>query len=255
MKVAFFFYILFSHSFFEQTAMKPYQKIPIQDCGEPLIAIPENDFLLCSPHVYQSLGASYKKSPYYLRQGVLKALFKAQTELEKQHPRWRLLIFDAYRPVAVQQFMVDYTFKSVLKQQGLTVEQLKSEQETAIWSEVYKIWATPSYDLATPPPHSTGAAIDLTLVDAEGNIVDMGGEIDELSERSHPNYYQQAISEQEQKYHQNRQLLYDVMRKAGFQRHQGEWWHFSLGDQMWVWLEMLEHPEKPLIARYGRFFE
>jgi len=34
----------------------------------------------------------------------------------------------------------------------------------------------------------------------------------------------------EQQYHSHRQLLWDVMRYSGFQRHPGEWWHFSLGD-------------------------
>ena len=30
-------------------------------------------------------------------------------------------------------------------------------------------------------------------------------------------------------------LLDEVMRSAGFRRHGNEWWHFSLGDQMWAW--------------------
>jgi D-alanyl-D-alanine dipeptidase len=25
------------------------------------------------------------------------------------------------------------------------------------------------------------------------------------------------------------------MTAAGFDRHGNEWWHFSLGDQMWAW--------------------
>lgn len=233
--------------------MKPYQKVPIQDCGELLVPIPLELFSVLSPHPYAKLGADYQgKSPYYLRLGVLEALLKAQMALEKQYPGWRILIFDAYRPVAVQQFMVDYTFSSVLNEQRLTLEDLSPEQEQEIWSQVYKLWAMPSYDLTTPPPHSTGAAVDLTLIDARGNLVDMGGEIDELSERSHPNYYAQAMSKLEPMYHKNRNILYRIMKEAGFQRHQGEWWHFSLGDQMWVWLEMLEHPEKSLLARYGR---
>lgn len=233
--------------------MKPYQKIPIQDCGEPLVPIPLNYFSVFTPHAYCKLGADYQGlSPYYLRQGVLEALLKAQSELEKQNSGWRILIFDAYRPIAVQQFMVNYTFSRVLKERGLTLAELSPQQEQEIWSQVYTIWAIPSEDLATPPPHSTGAAVDLTLVDTQGNLVEMGGEIDELSARSHPNYYAQATDETEQGFHQNRALLHQVMKKAGFQRHQGEWWHFSLGDQMWAYLEQLEHPELSLVARYGR---
>jgi D-alanyl-D-alanine dipeptidase len=42
------------------------------------------------------------------------------------------------------------------------------------------------------------------------------------------------------------------MNHAGFRRHPGEWWHFSLGDQMWAWLSTQENPDNPVIARYGR---
>ena len=42
------------------------------------------------------------------------------------------------------------------------------------------------------------------------------------------------------------------MFAAGFQRHPNEWWHFSLGDQMWAWLSNQENPTHLVVARYGR---
>jgi D-alanyl-D-alanine dipeptidase len=43
-----------------------------------------------------------------------------------------------------------------------------------------------------------------------------------------------------------------MMKKAGFHRHPNEWWHFCLGDQMWVWLsQSTEGVNKPQIAYYG----
>jgi D-alanyl-D-alanine dipeptidase len=101
----------------------------------------------------------------------------------------------------------------------------------------------------TPPPHSTGAAVDITLVDAKGQTIDMGSAIDELSLRSHPDHY---ANSPELPYHYYRQLLHDVMHSAGFRRHLGEWWHFSLGDQMWAWLCRQENPSHTVAARYGR---
>jgi len=62
----------------------------------------------------------------------------------------------------------------------------------------------------------------------------MGSAIDELSPRSHPNYFYQ-YQPVEQHYHSHRQLLWDVMRYSGFSA-SGQWWHFSIGDQMWAWL-------------------
>ena len=227
--------------------MKPYQNIPIQECGDPLVSIPLAQFSVETPHPYEKLGADYQeKSPYFLRQTVVEALLNAQNYLQQQQDRWKIHIFDAYRPVTVQQFMVDYTFKTLLADQGLSVHSLSAAQKQTLWEKVYQIWAIPSDNPATPPPHSTGAAIDITLVDKTGHPLDMGGAIDELSARSQPNYYAQSRDRQGQIYHQRRELLHQIMAQSGFCRHPGEWWHFSLGDQMWAW--QTQHP----LARYGR---
>jgi zinc D-Ala-D-Ala dipeptidase len=233
--------------------MKPYQTIPIQECGESLVSIPIEKFAIESPHPYEKLGANYnRRSPYYLRQTVLNALIEAQNCLQKRHQGWKIKIFDAYRPLEVQKFMVDYTFAELLKKRALKKENLLDSQRQKLLEEVYQIWAVPNHNPATPPPHSTGAAIDITLVDEQNATLDMGGEIDELSARSHPHYYANSTIELEQEYHARRQLLYEVMREVGFTRHQGEWWHFSLGDQMWVWQKKQENLNDLLYARYGR---
>jgi len=230
--------------------MKPYQKIPILECGEPLVPIPLEQFAVESPHPYEKLGAPYgDTSPYYLRESVIAALITAQAELQKRHADWRIQIFDAYRPVAVQQFMVDHTFAEVVQSQKLDPGSLSEAQRDTILQQVYQIWAVPSPNPKTPPPHSTGAAIDLTLVDTMGQMIDMGSAIDELSPRSHPDYY---ANQPDKPYHEHRQVLCDVMSLAGFRRHPGEWWHFCLGDQMWAWLCNQDNPTVTVTARYGR---
>jgi D-alanyl-D-alanine dipeptidase len=42
------------------------------------------------------------------------------------------------------------------------------------------------------------------------------------------------------------------MQAAGFRRHPFEWWHFSVGDQMWVWQSRQENPDSQAVACYGR---
>ncbi|MBD2409591.1 D-alanyl-D-alanine dipeptidase [Nostoc calcicola FACHB-389] len=233
--------------------MRPYHQIPILECGEPLLKIPLELFAVESPHPYEKLGAPYgDRSPYYLRQSVIENLIAAQSYLELLHPKWQIQIFDAYRPIAVQQFMVDYSFAQAVQERGLIEAKLSPNQRQEIWQAVYEIWAVPSLDEKTPPPHSTGAAVDVTLVDDTGEIVDMGSPIDEMSERSHPDYYANSDRPEAPKYHAHRQLLRDVMLKAGFQRNPREWWHFSFGDQMWAWLNNQSNPANPVSARYGR---
>jgi zinc D-Ala-D-Ala dipeptidase len=233
--------------------LKPYRQVPIEECGEPLVAIPLELFAVETPHPYIKCGADYNgKSPYYIRQGVLDRSIRAQQRLQELHPGWRIQIFDAYRPVEVQQYMVDYTFRETVSARGLDVTTLSSAQTEEIWQAVYQIWAMPSFDLKTPPPHSTGAAIDITLIDEHGNLVDMGSSIDEMSDRSLPDYFATDRTPAAQQYHQHRQLLHQIMTEAGFQRHPAEWWHFSIGDQLWAWLNMQVDPLYTIPAYYGR---
>ncbi|MEB3356769.1 MAG: M15 family metallopeptidase [Synechococcales bacterium] len=239
--------------------LKPHYQVPIYECREPLEPIPLEVFAVETPHPYLKLGAPYgDRSPYFLRQGVVAALLTAQQDLQHRQPGWGIQIFDAYRPIAVQQFMVDYTFQQQLQTRGWALPDLSEAQQQALWEEVYQFWAVPSADPATPPPHSTGAAVDVTLVDGTGAIANMGSPIDEVSPRSYPNFYAspqdglEGIGEGDrQRFHQNRELLHSVMAQAGFHRHPQEWWHFCLGDQMWAWLENQTHPGRGAVARYG----
>ncbi|MGD1904566.1 MAG: M15 family metallopeptidase [Leptolyngbyaceae cyanobacterium] len=228
--------------------MKPYHSIAIQECGEPLIPIPLTQFSAVLPHPYERLGAPYgDRSPYWLRESVLAALVQAQVNLQSRQPGWTIQIFDAYRPVAVQQFMVDHSFKELAQQQPS--DSLTEAERHSLLETVYQFWAPPSLDPMTPPPHSTGAAVDITLMDAEGQSVDMGSPIDEISSRSHPDYFAPDGEQPDPSVHAHRSLLKATLSEVGFQQHPNEWWHFSLGDQLWAWQTKAgQH----LVARYGR---
>jgi len=225
--------------------LKPYQSIAIQDNGEPLLPIPTHRLRLRIPHPYEQLGAPYgDRSPFYLRSGVLGRLLQAQdyldTESRPAHLQGESLyleIFDAYRPVAVQQFMVDHTFQTLAQEQGLTPTELTEAQRDRLQEQVHQFWAVPSVDPALPPPHSTGAAVDLTIVNAAGIPLDMGSPIDECSPRSYPDYFATASNETDRCFHENRLLLRRIMTAVGFVNHPKEWWHFSYGDQLWAWLQ------------------
>jgi zinc D-Ala-D-Ala dipeptidase len=265
--------------------VKPHHQVPIVECNEPLVPIPPGLFAFENPHPYVKLGAPYgAKSPYYLRHSVVERLISAQTHLQQHHPTWRIQIFDAYRPLKVQQFMVDYTFQETVQAQGLRLEELTETQQQAIAQQVYQFWAIPSLDPTMPPPHSTGAAVDVTLVDDRNCLVDMGSPIDEMSLRSYPDYFSPtfidptpgqltaasdrpfggtalhrslegtAADRPNLVFHHNRQCLKESMTAAGFLQHPNEWWHFSYKDQMWVWLTQQHDPDCILstqVAQYG----
>jgi zinc D-Ala-D-Ala dipeptidase len=233
--------------------MKPYQHVSIDDCNEPLVEIPSEIFAFVLPHPYEKLGAPYgDKSPFFVRQGVLDRLLTAHETLQQIRPGWRIQIFDAYRPVAVQQFMVDFTLIELTNAKGLKLETLTEMQREDLLQEVYQFWAMPNLDPKMPPPHSTGAAIDVTLVDELGNESNMGSPIDEISPRSFPNHFSESSDPKEQRYHEHRTILDRAMTSAGFKRHWNEWWHFSYGDQVWAWIMSQENPGQTFKSQYGR---
>ena len=214
--------------------MRPWSPIPIQDCGEPLRPLP-GALLRMEPHPYMALGAPYGASanPFQLRKGVVQRLLDAQQRLIERDPSLRFGIFDAWRPIAVQAFMVNYSIAELCLERG--VEARSGDAFDRVVADVGRFWAAPSRDPATPPPHSTGAAVDLTLSSIDGTPLAMGGEIDAIGAVSEPQHYAGREDSDSHCWHKRRQLLADVMEKAGFAQHPNEWWHYSFGDQLWAW--------------------
>ena len=214
--------------------MRPWSPIPIEDCGEPLQALPPA-LLRMEPHPYMALGAPYGTSgnPFQLRLGVVQRLLGAQQQLVEHDPSLRLSIFDAWRPIAVQAFMVDHSITELCRERG--VEARSGHACDQVVADVGHFWAAPSRDPATPPPHSTGAAVDLTLSSSDGTPLAMGGEIDAIGAVSEPQHYSGREDPEARRWHQRRQLLAEVMGAAGFAQHPNEWWHYSFGDQLWAW--------------------
>jgi D-alanyl-D-alanine dipeptidase len=72
-------------------------------------------------------------------------------------------------------------------------------------------------------PHSRGVAVDLTLLDSNGNELDMGTPFDAFTPRSH--HGDRHVSAEAQR---NRLLLMGLMTDAGWDFYRNEWWHYQL---------------------------
>ena len=221
--------------------LRPWNNIKINECNEPLVAIPKSIFRL-TPHPYMSLGAPYLTGldPWVLRQSVLKRLKQAQQNLFDITSDLQLALFDAWRPISVQKFMFNYTIEETCRSRGINIDDISNKEDiTDVIEEVGRFWAKPSCNPLTPPPHSTGAAIDLTLADMTGHPLDLGGEIDFIGPESNPDFYKTdsfGMADSRHHFFQNRRsILFSVMEQAGFVQHPNEWWHFSYGDQLWAW--------------------
>ena len=90
--------------------------------------------------------------------------------------------------------MVDHAIREECQRRGVDSNQDSPGRRQATW-DVGRFWAPPSESAATPPPHSTGGAVDLTLADAQGLELAMGGAIDAIGPVSEPLHYA-AMAEQ-----------------------------------------------------------
>jgi len=215
--------------------LKIWNKIPIKENGDKLIAIPSylNFF---DPHPYSHLGAPYKDktSIWKLRKEVVNRLVKVNDYLISKNSFY-LLIYDSWRPLEVQEFMFKRAF--LLECEKLHIDASKKNMKSfpSILKKVEKFWAYPSFDSSCPPPHSTGGALDVCLSDLHGNLVEMGSKVDQMDETSTPDFYKNMKNEEAIIWNSRRNLLREIMTKFGFAQHPNEWWHFSYGDQLWAW--------------------
>ena len=134
----------------------------------------------------------------YLHPDAISPLLKAQQLLQQAHPDYHLMIFDAARPMYIQQQM--WNVVKGTRQQNYV--------------------SNPAHGGGL---HNYGLAVDVSIANAQGDTIPMGTIVDHLGREAHTDFT--AISAEAL---QNRRLLIRVMREAGFRSLPSEWWHFNL---------------------------
>jgi len=148
-----------------------------------------------------------------LRPATAAKLALVQAELKSQG--LSLKIWDAYRPISVQR---------------------------AMWKTLPD--ARFVADPAKGGRHNRGAAVDATLVDANGVELQMPTAHDDFSEKAGAHF--KLVPPEVFK---NREKLQQVMTKHGFALFESEWWHFDDAD--WERYEALDVPmAAPLVQKH-----
>ena len=98
-----------------------------------------------------------------------------------------------------------------------------AEAQWVLWNH------TPDPDFLADPrrgsPHSRGAAVDVSLSNGDGELLDMGTPFDAFTPLSHHAASGVPVSAQ-----RNRILLLGLMTAAGWDFYSKEWWHYQLFD-------------------------
>lgn len=148
--------------------------------------------------------AVYDCGECYLRKSTAEALLKANEAFKQLG--YRIKLFDCYRPLSVQKKM-------------------------------WKILPGTHY-VANPAKgskHNRGAAVDLTLVDAQGKELNMGTPFDFFGKEAHHTY-----TEHSKEVLENRKLLKETLNKYNFKSIYSEWWHYEYRPEMQSKVENFE---------------
>ena len=148
--------------------------------------------------------AVYDCGECYLRKSTAEALVKANKAFIQLG--YRIKLFDCYRPLSVQKKM-------------------------------WKILPGTHY-VANPAKgskHNRGAAVDLTLVDAQGKELNMGTPFDFFGKEAHHTY-----TEHSKEVLENRKLLKETLDKYNFKSIYSEWWHYEYRPEMQSKVENFE---------------
>lgn len=155
----------------------------------------------------------YKAAKIYFSHEASAALKIIQAELKSEG--LSLKIFDAYRPQrAVDDFVRWAADPSDIKTKDKYYPEIKKDR------------IIPDGFVAEKSGHSRGSTLDLTIVDAQGNEMDMGSGWDYFGAKSHALYKGITLEQQA-----NRQKLRELMIRHGFKPYDEEWWHFTLVDE------------------------
>ncbi|WP_375559894.1 M15 family metallopeptidase [Bernardetia sp. OM2101] len=130
-----------------------------------------------------------------LRKVAAEALFEAHQKFKEKG--YRIKIYDGYRPLSVQWILWNTT--------------------------------TNKNYVANPRKgsnHNKGCAVDMTLVDADGNELNMGTGYDFFGKEAH-HTFTDFSSDTKEEILKNRQLLKTIMASVGFSSISNEWWHYN----------------------------
>lgn len=197
--------------------------IPIQELHEPLVDLREQSTILFGPSPEIPDNSDYTK----LRKSVYLKLIEAQKTLPNG---LQFCVYEGYRSLKLQHKLFEDRY-------------LLLKQERPNWDHVQLFYETTK--LVSPvtnldgsrniPPHSTGAAIDIYLVDSNKEIVDMGIKVADWMQDIDGSISKTNSAKISDIARQNREIMSYALSKVGFVNYSGEYWHWSYGDRYWAY--------------------
>ena len=143
----------------------------------------------------------------FLHKHAAERLFKARDWLQRKNPGYTFVIYDALRPRCIQHILWSHV-------EGTDAEIYVAHPDRGSM-------------------HCFGMAIDLSVMDSNGHMLDMGAGFDDFREIAQPAHEDRfkAGGMLTDKHLENRLILRESMESAGFTSIRHEWWHFDAMDR------------------------
>ncbi len=135
--------------------------IPIHENQESWIDLRQQHLIALGPSPEVPDNQDYT----FLRKAVYEQLMQAQNHLPKG---LRFCLYEGYRSLGLQKKIFETHYNNIKQQHQNWAERDIFLETTKLVSPVINFDHTPNI-----PPHTTGAALDVYLIDEQGNPIDM----------------------------------------------------------------------------------
>lgn len=164
----------------------------------------------------------------YLRKTVYEKLKQAQSKLPKG---LKFCLYEGYRSLNLQEIIFTKHYANVKQRNPDWTEKDIFLETTKLVSPVINPDHTQNI-----PPHSTGAAIDVYLINAQGKPIDMGIHPKDWMMDKDGQLSLTASTYITNEAKKNRQIMNDALSTVGFVNYPTEYWHWSYGDRYWAYM-------------------
>jgi len=215
--------------------MSDYDHIPIVESGDPMVDLGEYPFIVEPVHFRKG----FTRFPRLVARMTLANKLEAIQTQHLAEKGWRFKIWDAWRGRGVQNKIHSRCWNTMCR---LHPDWDEAQIEAAVATMV-----TPGSGESIPP-HTTGGAVDLTIVDENtGEALDMGSEYCEWTRA--PITCPLPKDDPEAEVCENRKFLMRILQEGGFAPDADNWWHYDYGTQKWA------HTFGNEVAIYGELDE
>lgn len=197
--------------------------IRVLENKEPMIDLKDQKTIVYGPSPEIPNNTDYTK----IKKTVYEKLKQAQSLLPQG---LHFCIYEGYRSLQLQKMLFDTRFEKIKKLYPTWSQDEIFTETTKLISPVVN-----QDGLKNIPPHSTGGAIDVYLIDDKGIAIDMGIHPEDWMKDDDGSLSLTSSSVISIEAQKNRKIMSNVLEALDFVNYPTEYWHWSYGDRYWAY--------------------